>query len=118
MIEETTLGVKDVTLKQLINSRPDLVLAIRAGEDESAITTHIEKDAQSRTRRWTEEQRDLDGALIGKRVDEYSYYETGEVDIILLRVYDGEGGLVSEKKVKHFVDGRRAVGQTFLSATK
>jgi hypothetical protein len=40
-------------------------------------------------------------------VDEYSYYETGEVDTIILQVYDDKGKLTSEKSVKHFKDGKK-----------
>jgi hypothetical protein len=40
-------------------------------------------------------------------VDRYSYYETGEVDIITQQVYGDKSELISEQKVKHFTDGRK-----------
>jgi Mg2+/Co2+ transporter CorB len=99
--------IKNLTLKELITERSDLVQAIKNGEDENETASHVEKDKKGRVKKWTEETKDLDGILISKRVDEYSYYKTGEVDIITQQVYDSKGELVSEKKVKHFVDGRR-----------
>jgi len=77
--------------------------------DENIVTIQVEKDEQGRTGTWTEETRDPEGILISKRVDKYSYYETGEINVIDQRIYDGEGSLRSKKTVKHFTDGRRPV---------
>lgn len=77
--------------------------------DENIVSSKIEKDEQGRTCTWIEERRDPDGILISKRLDEYTYYETGEINVIRQRAYDGEGSLVSEKTVTHFTDGRRPV---------
>lgn len=100
-------NIKDLTLKELITERPDLIQAIKNNEDEGTTTSCVEKDEKERTKKWTEETRDIDGILISKRVDEYSYYETGEVDTIIQQVYDDKGKLTSEKKVKHFTDGKK-----------
>ena len=100
------IGIEELTLKELITNRPDLVQAIKNGEDEGTTTSSVEKDDQGRTGLWTEETKNIDGILISKRVDAYSYYKTGEVDVIIQRVYDNKN-LVSEKSIKHFVDGRK-----------
>ncbi|MCK4330897.1 hypothetical protein KAX02_13790 [candidate division WOR-3 bacterium] len=99
--------IEELTLKELITDRPDLVRAIKSGEDEGTTTSYVEKDEKKRVKRWTEETRDIDGNLLSKRIDSYSHYETDEVDIIILQVYDGKGKLKSEKKVKHFKDGKK-----------
>ena len=75
-------------------------------DNENIVTSTVEKDDRQRVKVWTEETRDIDGNLPSKRVDSYSYYETGEVDIIILQVYDSEGK-VSEKSIKHFKDGKK-----------
>ena len=99
--------IETMTLKQLAEARPDLVAAIKANEDEGSVTSHTEKDGLGRMKTWTEEQRDLDGVLVGRRIDAYAYYVTGEVDTIVQSVYDGAEVLVSRKTVKHFLDGRQ-----------
>ena len=100
-------NIIDLTLKELITDRPDLVQAIKSGEGDDTTTSSTEKDEKGRVKKWTEDHRDIDENLLSKRVDEYSYYETGEVDIITLQVYDNKGTLTSEKKVKHFKDGKK-----------
>lgn len=100
-------SIETMTLKQLVESRPDLVAAIKANEDEGSVTSNTETDGLGRIKTWTEEQRDLDGALLGRRVDAYAYYPTGEIDTIVCSVYDGAEVLVSRKTVKHFLDGRQ-----------
>ena len=98
--------IKTATLKQLMIERPDLIQAIKNGEDEGTITSSIEKDEKKRVKKWTEETKDIDGLLVSKRIDLTSYYETGEVDTIVQQVYDSKGK-VSEQEIKHFVDGRK-----------
>ena len=75
------------------------------------ITSEISiiKDAQGRTNTWTEEMKDVKGVIISKRRDEYNYHKTGEVDTIIQQVYDGKGGLISEKRIKHFKDGKQPI---------
>ena len=101
--------LKDATLKQLVTERPDLVSDIKAGKDEGSSTVTVIKDAQERMSVWTSERRDIDGVLVGKSKDTYSYYLTGEVDIILQKKYDSQDKLIpgSEKKIKHYLDGRQ-----------
>jgi len=78
-------------------------------DDEIRLVTQVEKDEQGRITLWVEEQRDLDNVLIGRRVDEYAYYDTGEIDTIVQSVYDGEGSVLSKKEVKHYKDNRQPV---------
>ena len=101
------MDIKNLALKELIVQRPDLVQAIKSGEDEGIITSYTEKDEKKRVKKWLEERRDIDRNLLSKRVDSYSYYKTGEVDVITLQAYDSKGK-VSEKRVKHFKDSKRS----------
>lgn len=95
------MDIKIVTLKDLIEERPDLVEAILAGGHEGSVSTSVEKDKTGKITKWTEERRDLDGVLISKRFDDYIYKETGEIDTITMRKYDGKNNLVDEKIVEH-----------------
>jgi len=72
-------------------------------------TVSVIKDEKGRMKKWTEEIRDVDGMLLSRRVDEYTYYKTGETDTINQKRYDGEGNLLSEKDVKHFIDNNQSV---------
>ena len=99
--------IKKLTLKELVTERPDLIQAIKNNEDEGKTVCRVEKDEKKRIKKWTEETRNINGILLSKRVDEYSYYKTGEIDVIILQVYNGEEYLASEKRIKHFVDGRK-----------
>jgi len=100
---------KEMKLKDLVKDRPDLVEKIKAGEDEGSVTSQVEKDVHNRTKKWAEEQKDLDGILISTREDIYTYYDTGEIDTIEMKVLDGSGLEISKKVVKHFRDGRQPV---------
>ena len=75
-------------------------------EFNSTVTVVKDKDGNMKT--WTEETRDIDGILISKRVDEYSYYtKTGDINTINQKVYDGEDSLLSEKDIIHYEDTRQ-----------
>jgi len=104
-------GIEKLTLKELITNRPDLVQAIKNGEDESTTTSCVEKDDQGRTRLWTEETRDIDGTLITKRVDEYAYYSSGEIHRIIQRRYDARE-LISQINVEHPRGGKGSLNVT------
>jgi len=99
------------TTEDLRAAYPALVAEIEAearGElTNSTITVVADKDG--RTTKWTEETRDLKDVLLGKRVDEYTYYPTGETDIIIHKEYDSSDKLIpgSEKKIKHYLGGRQ-----------
>lgn len=74
-------------------------------ENTSEIT--VIKDKEGRLKTWTEVTKDSDGTRTQKRVDEYSYYETGEIDTIIQTVYGPIDSLISEEReIKHFQDGR------------
>ena len=77
--------------------------------EETTSSISIVKDGLGRMKTWTEETRDSDNILLSKRVDEYEYYKNGDINTILQKVHDGEGGLLSEKKVKHFEDGTKPI---------
>lgn len=101
------IDIKDLTLKELVTRRPDLIQAIKNGEDKGTVTSLVINDKEGRMKTWTEENRDIDGVLISKRVDDYTYYETGEIDTTTQQNYDSQGDLTSEIKIKHFKDGKR-----------
>lgn len=101
------VDIKDATLKQLVTERPDLVQAIKNGEDKGTAIGIIVKDIHERIATWTEERRDIDGILVSKRVDEYTYYETEEVDIVTQEIYDESNKLIDKKKIKHYLDGNQ-----------
>ena len=83
--------------------------------EETTSNINIVKDKEDRVKSWTEETRDIDGILLSKRVDEYSFFKTGVVDTITQKVYDGEGTLRSEKTVRHFEDGTKPIVITLLA---
>lgn len=59
-------------------------------ESETTITVDTETNAQ-----------------LEKRVTTWSYYPTGEVNIITIKVYDGSNNLLRTKAIKHYTDGRQ-----------
>jgi len=100
---------KDITLKTLIANRPDLVQAVKNGEDENTSAVSVVNDSKGRTKVWTEITRDIDGVQVSKRVDTYTYYGTGEINTINQKVYGVDTKIVSEQDVKHYTDGRQPV---------
>lgn len=68
-------------------------------------TVTVVKDGQGRMSTWTEETRDLDDVLVGKRIDEYTYYLTDEIDTITMKKHDSNDKLTSKKVLKHYKDG-------------
>jgi len=59
-------------------------------ESETTITVDTETNAQ-----------------LEKRVTTWSYYPTGEVNIITIKVYDGSNNLLRTKAIKHYTDGKQ-----------
>lgn len=99
--------LSQIILSDLISQRPDLVADIKAGRDVGTSAILTEKDKENRLSQWTEERRDLDNALLGRRVNEYIYYQTGEIDTITQSVYDSNNKLTSKKTIKHYIDERQ-----------
>lgn len=69
--------------------------------EETTSTVTVIKDKEGRMKTWTEETRDSDGIILSKRVDNYSYFNNGDIDTIDLKVYDGDNLLLSNKDVRH-----------------
>ncbi len=44
---------------------------------------------------------------VNKRVVTWSYYPTGEVNVITIKTYDGANNLLRTKAIKHYIDGRQ-----------
>lgn len=69
----------------------------------------VEKGEHGRTRQ-VYKLRDKDtGELLKRKVELTSYYDTGEINVIRQRWFDGEGNLLRERIIKHFRDGRQPV---------
>ena len=98
--------LKDVTLQELVQARPDLVEAIEADKHEGYTTISVEKDEKGRRAKWTELRYDAADNLIGKRVDAYSYYPTGEVNTIRQQRFEG-AKLAKDVKVKHYINNKQ-----------
>jgi len=65
------------------------------------VTITVEKEKDGQIKLWTEEARDLKGALLSKRIDSYVYHKSRLINTINLKHYDGKGKLTSEKIVNH-----------------
>ena len=70
------------------------------------------KDEKGRMKTWTEVTKDIEGKQIQKRIDEYVYYPSGEIDTIAQKVYGVNDNLVlNGTTIKHFKDGRKPIIQ-------
>ena len=91
--------LNDLTKKQII----ELFL------DDVEVPDHpiIEKysDGQLKNRRTI--VRDVLGSKLRTRIIDWSYYKSGEVDIISVKDYDLEGICISDEQIKHFLGGRQ-----------
>lgn len=92
--------ISTLTLEELVANRFDLVESILAGEHEGSIISSIIADKDGNITQWTEERLDIDAVLISKRVDNYTYYTTGEIDTIIMKWYDKDNK-ISEIVVEH-----------------
>ena len=100
------VDLQNATIKQLVTERPDLIQAVKSGKDEGTTTVFIVKDTKGQVSIWTEEKKNLDGVVIGKRIDKYTYYSTDNVNEIVQERYEGTKlTLTSKQKVKHYRDG-------------
>ncbi len=96
------------TVSELRAAYPMLVSQIEKqmlGED-IVSSVQIKKDVKGNIVEWSEEIKDDKGVLISRRVDQYSFYESGEVNVIIQQIFD-HNGLVSDKQIKHFLDGKK-----------
>ena len=73
---------------------------------ETVSTSTVEKGKHGRTRQVYLTKDKVTGKLISRRVEITSYYDTGEIDLLIQKRFKG-GELVSERKIKHFRDGRQ-----------
>ena len=55
------------------------------------------------------EKTDILGNKLGSTKTEWTYYPTGEVDIITISGLDAQDQVVSQKRIKHFTDGRQPI---------
>ena len=105
---KSEVNMADITtteeLKETYPELTDKIIKEVCGEDTESSVSVI-KDKDGNITEWTEELRDSDGKLVSKRVDKYSFYLTGEVNIITQQVWDKDGKL-TEKQIKHYTDGK------------
>lgn len=87
---------------------------VRAVDEEvSAVVLPHVKDNYGRLKQWTEETKDLNNKLTRKRVDTYTYYDSGEVDTITQIVTDAQDNNLQDPIIiKHYKDGRPPTTQT------
>ena len=71
------------------------------------ISIQVEKNLDGSTKKWTEEVRDSHGVLLGKRVDNYTYYKDGEINEVDQKIYNSKDALTDNKTVKHYTDGKQ-----------
>jgi len=91
-----------------------LLEGVKSSPTETSEITII-RDGSNRPIFWTEETRDPNGIVVSKRTDAYTYYPTGEVDMINQRTFRGEAELRHERDVKHSVDGKvKPIATTLL----
>jgi len=76
------------------------------------ITIQVEKYPDGQMKRWTEITKDSYGTVLGKRVDEYTYQKTGEVNQIWQRVYSEKDEVVKDTKITHETNGKPFVTET------
>jgi hypothetical protein len=55
------------------------------------------------------ETTDILGTKLGSKKTEWIYYPTGEVDTITISELDALDNIISQKVIKHFIDGRQPV---------
>lgn len=53
--------------------------------------------------------RRAEGKIIRRETAKWTYYPTGEVDIITISELDPQDQIVSQKKIKHFTNGRQPI---------
>ena len=84
------------------------IVAEALGEDTESFI-QVKKNKSGEIIEWVEETRDLEGILISKRVDTFSFYDSKEVDTINQKVFNESDVLVSENRVNHFNDGSQPI---------
>lgn len=80
-----------------------LLEAVKAVEEEVSKITVL-KDAQGRMSTFTEEMKGLGDNILSRRVDTYSYHESGEVNVINQKKFRGISELRHEMDVKHSIN--------------
>ena len=92
-------------LKETYPELTDKIIKEALGEDiESNVA--IVKDKNGNITEWVVDVERGFRFFVSKRVDKYSFYPTGEVDIITQQVWDKDGKL-TEKQVKHYTNKKQ-----------
>lgn len=71
------------------------------------ITIQVDKNPNGTVKVWTHTLKDSYGTLLNLRIEEYTYYSIGGINEIRQKVYDSKDTLMSDRKIKHYRDGRR-----------
>lgn len=92
------------TLKAAYPVLVNKIIKEALGEDTTS-TIQVVKDKDGNISEWVEETFDDESNLISKRADKYSFYPSGEIDIITQQTWDKEGSM-TERQIKHYVNGK------------
>lgn len=88
-------------------TRREIIRGIRNDRDTETETAYT-YDAQGRITGQTDIERDDDTqAQVSKRVITWTYYATGEVNVIKTELYDAADVLIRTRRIKHYRDGRQ-----------
>lgn len=81
--------------------------------DDCTIT--VQKDKSGNITTWTETCYGEDKKQTNKRIDEYTYYGTGEVNEINQKVYDANDKIINDKTIIHNKDSNYPIIKDNLS---
>ena len=92
------------------NNTKRQIAAELLGQTQVSDRVAITRDAQGRITRRVEVQRDLlTGDRLGGRVTTRDFYDTGEVNRIVISERDTDNNETRRRTIKHFTDGRQPV---------
>lgn len=80
--------------------------------EENITLVTVQKDIGGRISVWSEVTMNDGGKQIKKRIDMYTYYPSGEINIINQKEYDGNDKLSSEKDIAHSTDNKPPIVST------
>ena len=117
LTDKTIAELRQMNKRQIIDAiaayldasytRREIIRGIRNDQDTYTDTTQV-YDAQGRITSETEIERDDNTqAQVSRKVISWTYYATGEVNVIKTETYDAADVLVKTRRIKHYRDGRQ-----------
>lgn len=96
-------------------TKHQLIVMLRDREtvwDDAVDTYYPDGQIESRN----EIERDEDTLLqVSRRLTTWTYYNTGEVNVILIQTFDADDALKKTKRIKHYRDGRQPEGNGVMN---